>query len=273
MKIAIQGVQGAFHEEAARIHFGTQPIEILPCITFLELAQAVSSGLADKGIMAIENTIAGTIQPNLELIREHKLWISGETVLRIRQNLGGVPGASLQSVRKVYSHYMALDQCRPYFQDYPDIELIASADTALSIREVAQAGSPELAAIGSALAIEQNGLVFLGKEIEASKQNYTRFVLLDRQPQPVTTCTKATISLVLPQQPEAFPHMINLIQDAGLHLTKLESVTIPGQPWQYRYYLDLRLLQQEAQLDNLLEALTPMTASLQLLGKYNAHTL
>jgi prephenate dehydratase len=267
MKIAIQGIRGAFHEEAARMHFGSVPIEILPCLTFSELALAVSSGVADKGIMAIENTISGTIQPNLELIREHGLWISDEVVMRIRQNLGSVPGASLQTIRKVYSHYMALNQCRPFFENYPDVELIVSEDTALSIKDVALAGSVEMAAIGSALAMEQYGLVILGEEIEASKQNYTRFVIVSGQKQPVTACNKATVAVVLPQQAEAFPQLVAMLQAGRIQLTKIEAATIAGVPWQYRYYLDLRF-EQEEQLDELLQALSPYAESLTLMGKY-----
>ncbi|MCP2043587.1 prephenate dehydratase [Pontibacter sp. HSC-36F09] len=271
MKIAIQGIAGAFHEEAARLRFGDQPIEIVPCLTFRELAAAVASGLADKGIMAIENTLAGTIQPNLDLIREHQLWISGEVIMRIRQHLGGVPGSSLQSIRKVYSHYMALNQCRPFFDAYPAVELIESEDTALSIRNVAEAGSTKLAAIGSSLAISQYGLVVLGEGIETSKQNYTRFLLLDRQPQQVISCNKATLSLVLQPHPEAFTQAMALLQERGIQVSKIESLAIPGRPWHYRYYLDLRF-EAEEQLDELLLSLYTLTESVDLLGKYTAHT-
>jgi prephenate dehydratase len=272
MKIAIQGIKGAFHEEAARLHFRSTSIEILPCLTFGELALAVSSGVADRGIMAIENTISGTILNNLELIREHRLWVSDEVIMRIRQSLGSVPGASLDTIRKVYSHYMALNQCRPFFKAYPDVELIVSDDTALSIREVALKGSVEMAAIGSALAMKEYGLVVLGEEIEADKNNYTRFLILSNQPQPVDAPTKATISLVLPQRPSAFPQMIDLLQRHKVQLTKIESATIPGSPWHYRYYLDLRY-EQEVQLEHLLKALAPLTESLHLMGKYTATTL
>lgn len=271
MKIAIQGIAGAFHEEAARLRFPSQPLEIVPCLTFRELAVAVATGLADKGIMAIENTIAGTIQPNLELIREHQLWISGEVILRIRQHLGGVPGSSLQSIRKVYSHYMALNQCRPFFEEYPDVELIESEDTALSIRNVAEAGSQELAAIGSALAITQNGLIVLGEGIESSRQNYTRFLLLDRQPQQPTSCNKATLSLVLQPQPEAFTQAMALLQEQYMRVSKIESVVIPGRPWHYRHYLDLRF-EREEQLQTTLASLHTLAESMELLGKYTAHT-
>ncbi|MDO6390133.1 prephenate dehydratase domain-containing protein [Pontibacter sp. BT731] len=272
MKIAIQGIAGAFHEEAARLRFGDRPMEIVPCLTFRELAAAVATGLADKGIMAIENTISGTMQPNLELIREHQLWISGEVIMRIRQHLGGVPGSSLQSIRTVHSHYMALNQCRPFFEAYPDVELIESEDTALSIRDVARAGSKERAAIGSALAIAQNGLIVLGEGIEASKQNYTRFLLLDRQPQQVAACNKATLSLVLPPHPEAFTQAMSLLQERHIQVSKIESVVIPDRPWHYRYYLDLRF-EAEEQLHELQAALHTLAESVDLLGKYTAYTL
>ncbi|MBX0335148.1 hypothetical protein K3G39_18085 [Pontibacter sp. HSC-14F20] len=272
MKIAIQGIAGAFHEEAARLRFGDQPIEIMPCLTFRELAEVVASGLADRGIMAIENTIAGTIQPNLELIREQQLWISDEVIMRIRQHLGGVPGSSLEDIRQVYSHYMALNQCRPFFEAYPAIELIEAEDTALSVRNVAKAGSKELAAIGSALAISQNGLIVLGEGIEASKQNYTRFLILDRQPQQITSYNKATISLVLQPHPEAFTEAIALLQERHIQVSKIESVAIPDRPFHYRYYLDLRF-EAEEQLEELLLSLHILAGSVELMGKYTAYTL
>ncbi|PKV63320.1 prephenate dehydratase [Pontibacter ramchanderi] len=271
MRIAIQGIAGAFHEAAAQLYFQDQRIEIVPCLTFPELAAAVATGLADKGIMAVENTIAGTIQHNLDLIREQRLWISGEVIMRIRQHLGGVPGSSLQGIRKVYSHYMALNQCRPFFDAYPEVELIEAEDTALSIRNVAEAGCREQAAIGSALAIAQNGLIVLGEGLEGDKENYTRFLVLDRQPQQVASCNKATLSLVLPPSPEVFTKAMTLLQERRAHVSKIESVAIPGRPWHYRYYLDL-LYEEQEQLQAVLSGLESLAESVGLLGKYTAYT-
>ncbi len=269
-KIAIQGVKGAFHEEAAIKIFGEE-IEIAPCITFKELVEKIDRDEIELGIMAIENTISRTILDNLELIRQYKLQISAETYLRIKQNLAVVKGASFQTIREVQSHYMALNQCRGYFEKYPSIHLVESADTALSIKEVAEKGSLEYAAIGSKLAIEYYGLEMLAESIETNKENYTRFVIVSKNPKVEAYYNKVSLTLTLPHQSGSLSKVLNLLHKLGVNLTKIESVPIEGQPWEYRFYLDLIVPQIEDK-DQIIESLIAITDELTVLGKYISRT-
>ena len=270
MKIAIQGIKGAFHEEAAILLFDSGNLEVLPCLTFEGLAEEVSSNRVDYGMMAIENTIAGTILSNLELIRQHKLWINTEVYLRIRQNLGGIPGATLEKIREVHSHYMALNQCREYFADHPHIQLIQSEDTALSIQEVALKGTVEMAAIGSALAMKYYGLEILAEEIETDKQNYTRFLLLSSFPKhKVDDFNKVTISLVPCEISGAFFQIMEVMNQYDLELTKIESGAILGEPWHYRFYIDL-YFNRKGQFENMVKALQPLVKEFIIMGQYIA---
>lgn len=269
MKIAIQGIKGAFHEEAAILLFGTN-LEIVPCLTFERLTEEVSLNKVDYGIMAIENTIAGTILSNLELIREYKLWINGEVYLRIRQNLGGIPGATLEKIKEVHSHYMALNQCREYFTPHPHIKLIQSDDTALSIREVASQGSVEMAAIGSALAMKYYGLEILAEGIETEKQNFTRFLLLSSsQKQNSFDFNKVSISLVPCKISGAFFQIMEVLSQYALELTKIESSVIRGEPWHYRFYVDL-LFDRPDKFESMVKALQPLVKEFIIMGQYIA---
>ena len=264
--IAIQGVKGAFHEEAAR-NFFEEEIEILPCMTFQEVGEAVLSGKADQAIMAIENTISGTILSNLELIRDHDLEVAGESKLRIHQHLGAVQGASLESLREVRSHYMALEQCQEFFRPHAHIQLVQSVDTALSLREVSEAGELSRGAIGSKLAIEHYGLELLAEAIESDPNNYTRFVVLDRKGQSPQEGDKISIALVLAHQRGTLARVISLLDLTGSSLTKIESVPIVGRPFQYGFFIDF-LLGEEVNLDTTLQVLRPHVLEISVLGRY-----
>lgn len=194
--IAIQGIKGAFHEQAAKNVFGHE-INISPSVKFQELTTKVVNQEVDYALMAIENTISGTILQNLELIRNNNLAIIGETYLRIEQNLGGLKGANIHELTEVSSHYMALNQCRAFFKNYPTIKLVESADTALSLKEVSEQDNPKIAAIGSKLAIEEYGLELLAKGIETDKSNYTRFAVLGKEIDTSTDGAKVSLSIIL----------------------------------------------------------------------------
>lgn len=269
-KIAIQGIKGSFHEEAAIRIYG-RDIEIEPCITFKELAEKINSNEVELGIMAIENTISRTIIDNLELIRWYNFQISAETYLRIKQNLGVVKGASFDTIREVESHYMALNQCRGYFEKHPHIHLTESADTALSIKQVAEKGSTEHAAIGSKLAIEYYGLELLAEGIETNKENYTRFVIVSKNPAFDANYNKVSITITLPHKSGALANVLNQLHLLGGNLTKIESVPIEGKPWEYRFYLDF-IIPETPNKDSIIESLRSITAELTVLGKYISKT-
>lgn len=269
-KISIQGIKGAFHEQAAIKIYG-QAIEIVPCVTFKELVEKIKTDEIKLGIMAIENSISGTILDNLELIRKYDLQISAEIYLRIKQNLGAVKGATFETIREVTSHYMALNQCRNYFEKYEHINLVESTDTALSIKEVAEKGTLEYAAIGSKLAIEYYGLEMLAEGIETNKENYTRFVIVSKNPDIESAYNKISTTMTLPHKSGALARILNLLYKHNHNLTKLESVPIEGQPWEYRFYLDF-LVPENSNTDFLIDSLRAITVDLKLLGKYISKT-
>ena len=177
-RIAIQGGYGAFHEIAAYGYFENEDIEIVPRNTFKDLFTALKEGKVDFGITAIENSIAGSILPNYTLLLESNLKIVGEVYLRIQQNLVALPGQTIDDIREVYSHPMAILQCQRFFDDYPDIRLIDSIDTALSARDIADKKLMGAAAISSAHAAEKYKLAIIAEGIETHKKNYTRFLIL-----------------------------------------------------------------------------------------------
>lgn len=267
-KIAIQGVKGAFHEEAARVLFGDE-ITIEPCLTFKELVHKIVTDQIEFGVMAIENTISGTILDNLELIASHDLQIQDEVYLRIQQNLGAVKGADLSTIKKVYSHYMALNQCRSFFESYPEVCLVESMDTALSVMEVAKSGNTELAAIGSRLAIEFYGLDLIAESIETDKKNYTRFVTVSKQKCAEIHYDKVSLSLTLPHKKGSLATILNLLSDFDVNLTKIESVPILGRPWEYRFYLDYIHSDLRCRKE-LLNCLLERCDELKILGKYKS---
>ena len=181
-RIAIQGYPGAFHEMAARHYFEDTPVEIIPADTFQEVVQLVEDPeMADVGLMAIENTLAGGMLPNHKLVNNSGLHITGEIYLRVVQNLMVLPGQKIEDLKEVHSHYMAIRQCRKYFSQYPHIRLIESLDTALSAKDIRDGNLKGRGAIASKLAAEIYDLEIIGPSIETNKQNYTRFLVLQHQ--------------------------------------------------------------------------------------------
>ena len=181
-KIAIQGVKGCFHEQAARLFYqehGHIVPEIVECDTFDDLYKSMSEGAADAAVMAIENTVSGGLLPNFELLRRYDRKIKGEVFLRIRQNLMALPGQTIEDIKEVRTHYMAINQTREFFKDYPWIRLVESEDTAKSAAEVALRGLNGVGAVASELAAELYDLEILAPGIETYKQNFTRFLIFD----------------------------------------------------------------------------------------------
>lgn len=267
-KIAIQGIKGAFHEEAAIKVFGSN-ITIDPCNTFTELTEKVKRNEVDYALMAIENTISGTILTNYELIRKHELTIIDETYLRITQNLGVKKGACLDSLTEVSSHYMALNQCRDFFADHTQINLTESIDTAYSIKTVADSDSIERGAIGSKLAIEYYGLDLLAEGIETNKQNYTRFAVLSKSKTTDSKANKVSLSLTLKHQTGSLFKVLSLLNSFNINLTKIESSPILGEPFHYRFYIDL-ILNTDMNLSEVIDKIRPLTKELITLGQYKA---
>ncbi len=267
MQIAIQGVKGAFHEVAARNYFGDE-IDILPKLHFSDLAESVKNGDCDYGIMAVENTISGTIHSNLNLIREHKLVVCGEEYLRIKQNLVAKKGTKIEDLNEVHSHYMAINQTRKFFKQHPNVHLVDSIDTALSMKEIAENNLDNRGGIGSLLAAEHYDLEVLAESIETNKKNYTRFLILRNDENwKKQTSNKASIALILDNHQGSLAEILSTIASYDIDLSKIESVPLVGEPWHYQFYLDV-LFDDKTKYKKMINEITKKLDRLDILGEY-----
>lgn len=272
-KIAIQGFSGCFHEQAARKFCaaidGSMP-EIVECETFEGLYDAMSEGRADSAIMAIENTVSGGLLPNFELLHRNKVQIRGEIFLRIEQNLMALPGQRIEDISEVRSHYMAINQTRPFFKQYPWIRLVESEDTAKSAADIAHDGLCGVGAIASSLAAELYGLEILAPGIETYKQNFTRFLVLDNNLEiPQEKVNKVSLCFTLPHTAGSLAHVLTILSFYGMNLTRIQSLPIPGREWQYFFYVDIKF-DNYGRYRQSLTAIRPLMEDLDILGEYQA---
>ena len=272
-KIAIQGVKGCFHEQAARLFYqehGQIVPQTVECLTFDDLYKSIDSGQADAAVMAIENTVSGGLLPNFELLRKYDRKIKGEVFLRIQQNLMALPGQSIEDIKEVRTHYMAINQTREFFKDYPWIRLVESEDTAKSAADVAQGGLMGVGAVASTLAAELYGLDILAESIETYKQNFTRFLILDDALDvDKTKVNKSSMCFTLSHTPGSLAHVLTILSFYGMNLTRIQSLPIPGQEWQYFFYVDIKF-DDYLRYEQALSAVRPLMEDLNILGEYVA---
>ena len=269
MKIAIQGVHGCFHEQAARLFYGKE-IDVCECLSFEELFTALDRGEAKGAIMAIENTVAGGLLPNYSLLHKHARKVKGEVFLRIQQNLMALPGQSLAEITEVHSHYMAIAQTREFFKQYPHIRLVESEDTAKSAADIAAHGLKRVGAIASELAAELFGLEILQASIETHKHNFTRFLILDdSMVVPENEIDKASICFTLPHKTGRLSQVLSIFAFYDLNLTKIQSLPIPGKEWQYFFYVDLKF-ESYAHYREAMNAVRPLVEELTVMGEYKS---
>ena len=272
-KVAIQGVKGCFHEQAARLFYeqseGVVP-DICECSTFDGLYSSVEAGDADAAVMAIENTVSGGLLPNFELLRKYDRKIKGEVFLRIQQNLMALPDQTIEDIKEVRTHYMAINQTREFFKNYPWIRLVESEDTAKSAAEVAAEGLMGVGAVASTLAAELYGLEILAESIETYKQNFTRFLVLDDSIQvDKSKVNKSSMCFTLSHTPGSLAHVLTILSFYGMNLTRIQSLPIPGQEWQYFFYVDIKF-QDYLRYEQALAAVRPLMEDLNILGEYVA---
>ena len=242
MKVAIQGYEGCFHHIAAEGFFG-QGIEIVPCATFRGVVKALEEGSADAALMAIENSIAGSILPNYGLLQDRRLRVVGELYLQIRQNLLVLPDVELEDIREVWSHPMALLQCADYLDDKP-WRLVETEDTALSARQVAEQGARHAAAIAGELPARLFGLKVIAPEINTIKTNYTRFMVLRRsadckEDENRDAINKASMYFQVGHHKGSLVSVLNTMERYNINMTKLQSSPIPSAPWHYMFHVDM----------------------------------
>jgi prephenate dehydratase len=272
-KIAIQGVKGCFHEQAARLFYegqGCSSPEIVECAEFDDLYKNLSAGQADAAVMAIENTVSGGLLPNFELLRKYDRKIKGEVFLRIQQNLMALPGQKIEDIKEVRTHYMAINQTREFFKDYPWIRLVESEDTAKSAADVAQNNLLGVGAVASELAAHLYNLEVLAHSIETYKQNFTRFLILDDGLQvDKAQVNKASWCFTLNHKPGSLAHVLTILSFYDMNLTRIQSLPIPGQEWQYFFYVDIKF-EDYLRYEQALSAVRPLMEDLNILGEYIA---
>ncbi len=269
LKVAIQGVPGAFHDIAARQFFGADRVELLPAYTFKQLVEQIENRVADTGLMAIENTIAGSIIDNYRLLTASKLRAVGEVYLRIRQNLMALPGQRIEDLREVHSHPMAIAQCDEFFAQHPNIRLVEMEDTALSAQRIAQQQLSGVGAIASHLAASMYGLEILGDSIETNKLNFTRFLVLERMAEvkPIAFSDKVSLFFSLSHEVGSLHKVLSALAAHGANLTKIQSAPIEGRPWEYLFFVDF-VNDGGDGWQAAVEAIRPFTHSLEVLGAY-----
>lgn len=268
-KIAIQGGYGAFHEIAAHHYFENEDIEILPRNTFRDMVFTLKDRQCDFGIMAIENSLAGSIIPNYNLIINSSMHVNGEIYLRIKQNLVAMPGVKLEDLKEVYSHPMAILQCQDFFDAQPHIKLVESMDTALSAGDIAESGDKETGAIASRMAAEKYGLEIIARSIETNKMNYTRFLILAENGIviPPEEVNKASIFFTVAHKFGSLSKILSILSYYEINLAKIQSMPIVGKDWEYMFFVDVEINDYDMYKKSL-EAIDPFTPSLGILGEY-----
>ncbi len=238
MKIAIQGHEGCFHQIVAEHYFGPQT-QIMACNTFRDVARAVESGEADQGVMAIENSIAGSILANYSILQNSKLQVCGEVYLHVRQHLLALPGVALDEIREVHSHPMALLQCMEWLDPH-GWKLIENGDTALAARMVSERGERHLAAVAGIRAAELYGLQVLESDIHTIANNYTRFCVLRRATGAIPEgANKASLYFKTYNEKGSLLEVLRQMEGTSINMSKLQSYPIPSEPWHYLFHVDL----------------------------------
>ncbi|MBK6265474.1 prephenate dehydratase [Marivirga sp. S37H4] len=265
-KIAIQGVRGAFHEAAAKKYAG-ESIQLVECMTFRDLCKSLKSGQSDMAVMAIENTIAGSLSQNYGLINEYQLSIVGEVYLRIQMQLLALPGVELSAIKFIYSHPVALNQCNFFLDGLSGVQVYESKDTAESARMIREGNLTDTAAIAGETAAQLYSLDILKGNIETNKENYTRFLVLTNQSNQSVEGDKASISFELGHQPGTLADILTVFKKNRINLTNIQSMPLVGKPYEYRFHADLTW-ESKVDFEKAMESAGEFANSIILLGIY-----
>lgn len=274
IRVTIQGVAGCYHDAAAREYFAGSEVETIPCETFPALFDALAADASLLGIVAIENTIAGSLLQNHEMLRQSNLRIIGEHKMRISHVLAALPGQKVESLCEVNSHPMALMQCEQYLRRHPNMKIVERLDTADSAREIAQDKLTGHAAVCGAYAASLYGLEILEKGIETNKRNFTRFLIVA---DPLTAneigprekeINKSSVVFTLPHTQGALSKVLTILSFYDINLSKIQSTPIVGREWEYRFYVDLTF-DSLVRYHQAIDAIRPLINDLKVLGEYS----
>lgn len=266
-RVAIQGIKASFHEEAALKFFGDD-IETVECGSFKQTCESLKNKQADYVVMAIENSIAGSLLPNYSLLRDYRFAIVGEVYLRIQLHLMALPGVHFDDITTVESHPIAIRQCVDFFDEFPHLTVKESSDTAACAKRIADERLADTVAVANALAAKTYGLQILERRIESNKKNYTRFLILAEHPEPpIATANKASISFQTTNEVGSLAKVLNIFAEHDVNLSKIQSMPVLGRRNEYNFYVDV----EWAEADKYQQAINKVlryTVNFTLMGEY-----
>lgn len=266
IRVAIQGTKASFHEEAAFKYFG-EDIETIECDSFKATCDALKQKKADYVVMAIENSIAGSLLPNYNLLQEYRFPIIGEVYLGIQLHLMALPGITLEQIKFVESHPIALRQCSDFFEEHPDIKVSEGMDTAACAKKISENKLTDTAAVANALAAKIYGLEILDRRIETNKKNYTRFLILAAKPEENPNANKASISFQTDNSIGSLAKVLNYFAEHQINMSKIQSMPVLGKRNEYIFHVDFewkKLSDYEAAIRKTLKH----TVNFNILGEY-----
>jgi len=267
MRVAYLGVAGAYSEAAAFNHFG-EDIQTMPCASFLDVFASVRSGFSHYGIIPIENSLAGSIHQNYDLLLQQSLYVVGEEYLRVQHCLIGIPGVKLNEIKKIISHPQALAQCDNFIKSLNGIEVEQVYNTAGSVKIIKDNENPSIAAIASRQAAEIYGMEILVEGIEDYPENFTRFLIVGTKSEYGSTESKTSIVFSIPNEPGSLFKALGMFANRNIDLSKIESRPLIGKPWDYLFYIDLIGSPEDNQVKSALEELEEFSTFMRILGTY-----
>jgi len=268
VRVAIQGIKGSNHHQVAEDYFKSE-VELVECLSFHALVDALLAGKADQGIMAIENSIAGSIIPNYALVCENHLHIIGEHYLNIHHHLMALPGQEISDISEVRSHPMALLQCREYLKTQPHIKMVEDVDTAETAHRIHQKRLKGIAAIAPQMAAALYGLDVVARDIQTIPNNATRFIVVKTTNKvlPVDQIDKASLRFITDHKRGSLATVLNVMSDCNLNLTKIQSLPVIETPWKYSFFVDVTF-ERHSDFEKAKSLISILTEDFQLLGEY-----
>ncbi len=269
-RVAIQGIKASFHEEAAYKFFG-KDIETIECNSFKQTCDTLEKNEADFVIMAIENSIAGSLLPNYTLIRDYNFAVHGEVYLPIQLHLMALPGVKFENIKFATSHPIAIRQCVDFFDDYPNIQVIESNDTAACAKKIRDEQLTDTVAIANTLAAELYGLNIIERRIESNKKNYTRFLILKKdKTDDGKKINKASICFQVGNHVGALSKVLNIFAELNVNLTKIQSMPVLGKRNEYYFYVDMEW-QDMDKYDTAIRKALKYTVNFNIMGEYESN--
>lgn len=265
-RVAIQGIRASFHEEAAFKFFGTD-IETVECDSFKQTCEVLKQKKADYVVMAIENSIAGSLLPNYSLLREYNFPIIGEVYLPIQLHLLALPGVKFEDIKYVQSHPIAIRQCSDFFDEFPYLQVIEGSDTAACAKKIREENLTDTVAIANQLAAKLYDLEVMERRIESNKKNYTRFLILTDKPSEAKDINKASLSFQVGNSVGSLAAVLNILADQQINLSKIQSMPVLGKRNEYNFYVDIEWKNQ-ADYDSAIRKVLKHTVNFTIMGEY-----